>query len=71
MFQKKSFRNNIKTNHDKISDQKLQYDIAKEASKTSASLSGKIYKYEYLKGEEILPSDQRRVIKQTKFTYSS
>ena len=56
---------------DKISDQKLQYDVAKEASKTSASLSGKIYKYEYLPSEEILPSDQRRVIKQTKFIYSS
>ena len=56
---------------DKISDQKLQYDIAKEASETSASLSGKIYKYEYLTSEEILPSDQRRAIKQTKFIYSS
>ena len=28
------------------------------------------YKFEYLTGEEILPSDQRRVIKQVKFTYS-
>ena len=26
-------------------------------------------KHEYLTGEEILPSDQRRVIKQNKFTY--
>ena len=27
-------------------------------------------KYEYLAGEEMLPSDQRRVIEQAKFTYS-
>ena len=32
--------------------------------------SGKIGKYEYLPGEEILPADQRRVMKQAKFTYS-
>ena len=32
--------------------------------------SGKIDKYEYLSGEEILPSDQIRVIEQAKFTYS-
>ena len=32
--------------------------------------SGKINKYEYLTGEEILPSDQSKIIEQTKFTYS-
>ena len=32
-------------------------------------LSIKIYKYEYLRGEEIPPLDQRRVTEQTKFTY--
>ena len=32
--------------------------------------SGKIDKYEYLSGEEILPSNQRQIIEQTKFTYS-
>ena len=37
----------------------------------SALSSGKIDKYEYLKGEQILPSDQRRVIEQAKFTYST
>ena len=31
--------------------------------------SGKIDKHEYLKGKEILPSDQRRVIESAKFTY--
>ena len=33
-------------------------------------MSGKIDKYEYLIGEEILPSDQGRIIEQAKFTYS-
>ena len=42
----------------------------KEAAKTPALLSGKIDKYEYLTGEEILTSDQSRVIEQAKFTYS-
>ena len=37
-----------------IRDEKLQYDISKEATKTSALWSGKIDKYEYLTGEEIL-----------------
>ena len=50
------------TIYDKIRDEKLQYDINGEAAK--------IDKYEYLAGEKILPYDQRRVIKQTKFTYS-
>ena len=40
---------------DKIKDEKLQHDINKEAAKISALSSGRIYKYEYLKGEEILP----------------
>ena len=56
---------------DKIRDEKLQYDINKEAAKISASLSGKIDKDEYLTGEDILHSDQRRVIEQAKFVYSS
>ena len=33
--------------------------------------SGKIDKYEYLTGEEILPSNQKQIIKQAKYTYSS
>ena len=32
--------------------------------------SGKIDKYEYLTGEEILPSNQQQIIQQAKFTYS-
>ena len=54
---------------DKIRDEKLQDDINREAEKIALA-SGKIDKYEYLTGEEILPSDQRRVIEQAKFTYS-
>ena len=45
------------TIEDQIRDEKLQYDINKEAAKISALLSGKIDKYEYLTGEEILPSN--------------
>ena len=33
-------------------------------------MSGKIDKYEYLTGEAILPSYQRRLMKQSRFTYS-
>ena len=53
----------------KIRDEKLQYDINREAVKLSALSPGKFDKYEYLTGEEILPSDQRRVIEQATFTY--
>ena len=55
---------------DQIRDEKLQYDINREAAKISASSSGKIDKYEYLTGEEILPSNQQQIIVQAKFTYS-
>ena len=44
---------------DKIRDEKLQYDINREEPKISALSSGKIDKYEYLTGKEILPSNQR------------
>ena len=53
-----------------IEDEKLQYDINREAAKISALSSGKIDKYEYLTGEEILPSNQKQIIEQAKFTYS-
>ena len=56
--------------NDKIRDEKLQYDISREAAKISAVSSGKFDKYEYLTDEEILPSNQRQIIEQTKFTYS-
>ena len=55
---------------DQIRDEKLQYDINREAAKISALSSGKTDKYEYLTGEEILPSNQQQIIEQAKFTYS-
>ena len=54
---------------DKIRDKKMQYDINRKAAKISALSSGKIEQHEYLAGEEIQPSDQRRVIQQANFTY--
>ena len=54
---------------DLIRDEKRQYDINREAAKISALSSGKIDKYEYLTGEEILPSNQHQIIEQAKFTY--
>ena len=58
------------TINDQIRDEKLQYNINREAAKISALSSGKIDKYEYLTGEEILPSNQQQIIEQAKFTYS-
>ena len=58
------------TIEDKIKDEKLQYDINREAAKISSLSSCKIDKYEYLTGEEILPSNKQQIIEQAKFTYS-
>ena len=55
---------------DKIRDEKLQYDINREAPKISALSSGKNDKYEYLTGGKILPPYQRIIIEQAKFAYS-
>ena len=46
---------------------KLRYDINKEAAKISALSSGKVDKYEYLTGEEILFYNQGQIIEQTNF----
>ena len=54
----------------KIRDEKLQYDINREAAKLSVLSSGEIDKYEYLTGEEILPSNQKQIIEHAKFAYS-
>ena len=58
------------TIEDQIKDEKLQYDINRETAKISALSSGKLDKYEYLTGEEILPSNQQQIIQQAKFNYS-
>ena len=54
----------------KIGYEKLQHDINREAAKISALSSGKIDKFKFLTDEEILLPDHRRMIEQTKFTYS-
>ena len=58
------------TIEDQIKDEKLQYDINREAAKISALSSGKLDKHEYFTGEEILPSNQQQIIQQAKFNYS-
>ena len=52
------------TINDEIRDKKLQHDI-----KISALSSGEIHKYQYLTGEDILPSNQQQIMEQGKFTY--
>ena len=59
------------TINDQIKDEKLQHNINREAAKISALSSGKLHKYEYLTGEDILQSNQQQIIEQTKFTYSA
>ena len=58
------------TTDDQIRDQKLQYDINREAAKILSLVSGKIHKYEYLTGEDILLSNKQQIIEQAKFIYS-
>ena len=58
------------TINDQIRDENLRYGIDREAAKISALSSGKLHKYEYLTGEDILPSNQQQIIEQAKFTYS-
>ena len=50
------------TIENQIKAEKLQYDINRVSAKISALLSGKLDKYEYLTGEEILPSNQQQII---------
>ena len=50
------------TINDQVRDEKLQYDINREAAKISALSSGKSNKYEYLTGEDILAFNQQQII---------
>ena len=59
------------TINNQIKDEKLRYDIDWEAAKISPLSWCKIHKYEYLTGEDILPSNQQQIIEQAKFTYSA
>ena len=47
------------TIEDQIRGEKQQYGINREATKISDLSSGKIDKYEYLTGEELLPPNQQ------------
>ena len=58
------------TINDQIKDEKLQYNVKKEAAKISALSSGQLRKCEYLTGEDILPSTKQQIIEQKKITYS-
>ena len=51
----------IMTINDQIRDEKLHYDIDGETAKSLALSSGKIHEYEYLTGENILPSNQQQI----------
>ena len=51
------------TINDHITDEKIQYDINREAAKIPAISSGQIRKYDYLIGEDILPPNQQQTIK--------
>ena len=55
---------------DQIRVEKRQYDINREAAKISSLSSDKIDKYEYLTGEDILPSSNQQIIEQARFIYS-
>ena len=59
------------TINDQIRDEKLQYDINREADEIPTLSSAKIHKYEYLTCEDILPSNQQQKIEQVRFAYSS
>ena len=55
---------------DQIRYEKLRTILIEKLLKISALSSGKIHKYEYITGEDILPSNQQQIIEQAKFTYS-
>ena len=46
------------TINNQVREEKLQYDIYREAAKISALSSGEIHEYEYVTNEDILPSNQ-------------
>ena len=45
--------------------------LAKKLQECQYYHKGNVDKYEYLTGEEVLPSDQSRMVEQVRFTYSS
>ena len=55
---------------DTVTDAKQQHNILTLSSDILTLSSGKFYMYEYLLGEEIPPSNWRKIIKQAKFMNS-
>ena len=55
------------TINDQIRDEKLQDDINRKTATILPLSSGNTQKYEYLTGEDILPSNQQQIIEQAKF----
>ena len=53
-----------------IKDEKLQYDLNRQAAKISALSTSKIDEYKYLTGEEMLLSNEKQIIEQAKCAYS-
>ena len=47
-----------------------KYNLISVQKLQKYQLLGKINKHKYLTGEEILPSNQKQIIEQAKFTYS-
>ena len=54
--------------NDMIRDKNYHMILTEKQQKISALPSGKTHKYEYIKGEEILPSNLRQTIEQAMFT---
>ena len=48
------------TLNDQVREEKLQYIINRNTATISALSSDKKHKYEYLTGEDLLPSNQRK-----------
>ena len=59
------------TINDEIRDEELKYGINKKAAEITALSSGKIDKYDYLTGKEVLPSNLQEMLEQAKFSYST
>ena len=59
----------LPSDNTKITDENPQYNVNREAAKIILLASDKIDKYKYFTGEEMLPSDQSRMIEKAKFSY--
>ena len=55
----------------KIRDEKLQYDITREAAKISVFSSEKINKHEYLIAEQLWLSSESRMVEEDRRAYCS